>query len=61
MTEMTEWWPKTKLRPKRFIAMCPDCDRRIEFWSIPIGNWPQCEDCFQSMTFYERSTEPRPT
>lgn len=49
----------TKLRRPRYVAICPDCERKKELAAVPIAGapWPQCDDCFQSMNVYERTPD----
>jgi len=43
----------------QFVAVCPDCDRRVQMLALPkCGDpWPQCLDCCQSMNIYERHVD----
>jgi hypothetical protein len=46
----------SKLKRLRYVAICPDCDKRKELFCVPMAGhaWPQCFDCCQSMNIYER-------
>jgi hypothetical protein len=42
--------------PSRYVAICPECDRRADYLLMPRASidWPQCDQCSQSMNIYER-------